>query len=77
MLLVRAVLSTTGTRRSWVRKEGTGEGVERALWHMIAARFPPAEEPPIADCERSMESWEAPVSLSHRRGSQESWTAAG
>jgi hypothetical protein len=60
-----------------VRKVGTRDGDERALWHITAARFPPAEEPPIADLERSIESWDAPPSLSHRRGSQESWTAAG
>ena len=53
-----AVLSVTGTMRSCARNLGTSVGAERALWHMIAARFPPAEEPPMATLERSMERWE-------------------
>lgn len=73
----RAVLSVTGTMRSWSRNFGTMEGAERALWHIIAARFPPAEEPPMATLERSRESSVAAVDCSQRRASQESWTAAG
>lgn len=72
-----AVLSITGTERSWREILGTVEGAERALWHITAARFPPADEPPIAAFERSMFSNDGPKVLSQRRASQESCTAAG
>lgn len=66
----RAVLSITGTMRSWTKNFGTSVGYERALWHIIAARFPPAEEPPMATFDRSRERREEAVVWSQRRASQ-------
>lgn len=77
MFWIVAVLSVTGTIRSWTLNAGTRVGDERALWHNIAARFPPADEPPMAALERLRCRRELPVDLSQRRDSQESWTAAG
>ena len=70
-------MSVTGTMRSCARNFGTSVGAERALWHIIAARFPPAEEPPIATLERSRARAWAPVEFSQTSVSQESCTAAG
>ena len=70
------MLSVTGTERSWARKWTGGESV-RALWVMIEARFPPAEEPPVAILDVLIESRERPSEISQRRDSQQSWTAAG
>jgi len=44
---------------------------------MIAARFPPAEEPPIAKLWGLSDRRRVPVVWSQRRTSQLSWTAAG
>lgn len=72
-----AVLSMTGTLKSWSLKSGTRVGEERALWHMTAVKFPPAELPPIAHFSRSKPRTEYPVLFSQRRTSHESCTAAG
>jgi len=72
-----AVLSVTGTIRSCVLKT---IGFERraALWHMIAARFPPAEDPPMAILEEEIFRTFWPIGdVAQRTASQESWTAAG
>lgn len=71
-----AVLSVTGTERSWAWKWTGGDRVS-ALCVIIAARFPPAEEPPVASLDTSTESSEGPSAISQRRASQQSWTAAG
>jgi hypothetical protein len=72
-----AVLSMTGTIRICNRKVGEGGGAIAALWHIIAARLPPAEEPPVACLLRSRERREAPMVCVHSTASQESLTAAG
>ena len=72
-----AVLSVTGTIRIWALKFGTRDGVETALWHIVAVRLPPAEEPPIAAFERSRFRRVDPVLCTQSRDSQESCTAAG
>jgi hypothetical protein len=41
------------------------------------ARFPPAEEPPVAILEMSICRADAPSETSQSRASQQSWTAAG
>jgi hypothetical protein len=56
LLKVEAVLFVTGTINSWVRNFGTRlaeeGGNEATFWHMIAARLPPALEPPTAVFKR-------------------------
>jgi hypothetical protein len=53
-------------------------GRARALCVMIAARLPPAEEPPVESLLVLMNRWEAVWGeMSQRRASQQSWTAAG
>lgn len=73
-----AVLSITGTINNWTRNFGTMEEEQSDLWHIIAAKFPPAEEPPIAHFIMSI--WRREMvggKASQMRTSQESWTAAG
>jgi len=49
------------------------------LWHIIAARLPPAEEPPVETLRRFSGAGivEGASVESQRRASQQSWTAAG
>ena len=66
-----AVLSVTGTINSWVKNFGTrfeeeGDN-ETAFWHMIAARFPPALEPPTAVFKRLRCRREAPAVFTQSR----------
>lgn len=77
VFVVSAVLSVTGTISNCTTNFGTVFGADKALWHMIAAKFPPAEDPPIATFWRLRERSLEAVEWSHKRDSQESWTAAG
>jgi hypothetical protein len=71
-----AVLSVTGTESTWDVK-WTGGDNARAFWDTIAARLPPADDPPIAILDRLIESLETPSETSHSNASQLSYTAAG
>ena len=66
------MLSVTGTMRSWTLNGGTRVGDERALWHITAAKLPPAEEPPMATFEGLSCRRESPIVCSQRSASQES-----
>lgn len=72
-----AVLSATGTESSCVATVGkSGRFVAR--WQMMAVRFAPADEPPIAIREMSRLSFSVPVvEMAQRTDSQQSSTAAG
>lgn len=77
MVAGEAVLSVTGTISSCILKT-IGFGRRAALWHMIAARFPPAEDPPMASLEEEIFRVSWPMGeVAQRTASQESWTAAG
>lgn len=53
-------------------------GRERDFCVIIAARFPPAEEPPVESLLVLIDRCEAVSGeMSQRRASQQSWTAAG
>jgi hypothetical protein len=60
-------VSVTGTMRIWRRNLGTRVGEQVDLWHIIAARLPPAEEPPMAIFEGLSERRLVPVLRSKRR----------
>lgn len=77
LVFVSAVLSITGTDKSC---REILKGVSRATvrWHIIAARFAPAEEPAVAILRGSMERRSRVKGVViQRRASQASWTAEG
>lgn len=78
LFVVSAVLSVTGTMSSCLRNLGLEEDVLSAiLWQTVAARLPPAEEPPMACFDRSRLRRDAPGPWIQFVASQESCTAAG